>query len=75
MLLGFLLCKTDSKSSIVPTSNANPHPPVIWNPSQELSIGGDQAALLQELRNSKVFRVCTGFLDGKSIAEAVTRPL
>lgn len=52
----------------IPSSNANPHSS-IRNTSRECSIGSDQATLLQILRNSKVFRVCVGFLDG--LEEAV----
>lgn len=66
ILPGFLHCKTDFKVSVVAFSNAN---------DQEISVASDQAALLQGLRDSKVLRVCAGFLDGKSIAGAITRLL
>ncbi len=69
-----LLCKADSKLSIVPSSNAVRSSSSVGNTSEELSIGSDQAALLQRLRSSKVFGVCTGILDGKYIAEEITGP-
>lgn len=69
-----LLCKADSKVSIVPPSNAIRSSSLVGNTSRELSIGSDPAALLQKLRSSKVFGVCTGILDGKYIAEAITGP-
>ena len=68
-----MLCKTDYIFSVDLSSNASPHSPSIWSTYQELSIGSDQGALLQDLRGSEVFRGCAGFLDGKSTAERIIK--
>ena len=73
IFLEFLLCRTDYKFSLDLSSNADPHLSSIWISYQRLSIESDQAALLQGLRDSKVFKVCTDFLDGKSTTKTIIR--
>ena len=67
------MCKIEHGLSVVPSSNATFPSSIIRNKRQEVSITSDQAAMLQKMRDTKVFRVCAGFLDGKSTAEAVMR--
>ena len=67
------MCKIKYELSVVPSPNATFTSSIIRYGRPELSIRSDHAAMLQKLRDTKVFRVCADFLDGKSTAEAIMR--
>ena len=71
--LKFSMCKIECESSVVPSINATFTPSIIRHTGQIWSNEGDHAAMLQELKDTKVFRVCADFLDGKSTAEVIMR--